>query len=188
MTIIRLCLTLLLFLVPIYSHSEPLPGFNKLYPKPDLEPITQAIIDKYRRPEPLAHKLVYLAEKYSYPDFPNRSDILAIMAVESSFNPNAYYLGNTGVMQINLKAHPHLFRKSKTLSVEAQVKHGVEILRRKYLFLKGNVKAAVLAYNVGAGAYLKGEYDIAYFNKWTKYRAWVERNSGSMPNFGIREM
>lgn len=60
--------------------------------------------------------------------------------------------------------------------VGANMEAGVKLLREYYLRL-GSVKAAVIAYNVGPGKYLRGEYKLKYWKQYEEVRnayvAWL---------------
>lgn len=71
-------------------------------------------------------------------------------------------------MQVRPKTNgiePH-----ELLTIEGQIKHGVNILHNNYNRLK-NVKDAVHAYNVGVGNIKKeGKQNFDYVHKFTKER------------------
>ena len=51
--------------------------------------LAKNIAEKYRVSEDLVQRVVSLAYKYQDPEFPKAKDILAIISVESSFDPNS---------------------------------------------------------------------------------------------------
>lgn len=108
-----------------------------------------------------------IAQEFAYKDFPKVSDILAIMRIESGFNPNAENKSvkehSKGIMQVN--GGPMEFR--------ANVTQGVKILREYYLITKSQV-GAVKAYNIGIGNYLKNKAKVSaeiYYAKFIIHRA-----------------
>lgn len=107
-------------------------------------------------------------ENVSFKDFPKKVDILAIIGVESTFRQcETDGRGSYGLMQVNIKAHK--LDPGTICDTTTNISHGSKILRENYLKL-GSEQAAVLAYNVGIGGYLKGEFDVAYYNKYLKWK------------------
>lgn len=91
----------------------------------------------------------------AFPDFPKASDILAIARIESTYNEKARNGISRGVMQVN----------HGPWDLAANVQAGVKLLREYYEKL-GSIQAAVMAYNIGIGNYLKGKRNFAYFDKF----------------------
>ena len=115
-----------------------------------------------------ARQMVKLANEYAHETFPKRNDILAIIAVESSYNTKASFRGCYGLMQINKKIHSKLLRKRSLFDPAVNIEIGSIILNEYFELFKRNNKAAVLSYNAGIGNYAKRRYKLEYY---TKYKA-----------------
>lgn len=78
----------------IYTQHDVQP------PSTDGKLITN-ISAEYKISKQQAAEAVYLASKHAHETFPTKLDILAIMAIESRFNPKAISISNAkGLMQI----------------------------------------------------------------------------------------
>jgi membrane-bound lytic murein transglycosylase MltF len=126
-----------------------------------------AVVLNYDQDPAFVQRLVSLAEKYAYSDFPRKEDILAIIAVESRFRPDAKTVTSKGLMQINLEAN-HKRVQGSLFNPEENIRVGVEILRGYYELLGDNRNAAIMAYNIGPGSYIKGRRSRAYLSKVEK--------------------
>ena len=129
---------------------------------------TGKIVDKYKVEQELANRIVQLAHKYEQPTFPQAKDILAVVGIESSFNPKAKSelirdpaLGlmqvRPGIWKINPKA---------LKDVEQQIRLGSNILHNYYNQLGGNIEKAVQAYNLGITAVKQGKRNPQYLEKY----------------------
>lgn len=117
--------------------------------------------------EELASKIVELAHKYEKPTFPRAKDILSIIGVESSFDPEAQSALKRdpalGLMQVRpgvWNINPQALE-----DVESQIRYGSDILHYYYKKLH-NKEAAVQAYNVGLTEYNKGNGAPQYLGKY----------------------
>ncbi|TFG98287.1 lytic transglycosylase domain-containing protein [Candidatus Thorarchaeota archaeon] len=114
----------------------------------------------------LAGRIVRAAHRYEHQDFPKAEDILAVIGVESRFKPNARsHLAKdpaVGLMQIR----PGIWNLSPQalLSVENNIKHGSDILRKYYTKLQDEA-SALQAYNVGITAFKRGKTNHHYLRK-----------------------
>lgn len=144
----------------------------------DVEPLltstqikqVDAAVKKYRISRPFAEKVVRYAHKYQKDTFPKAADILAIVGIESSWNPNAVSKLKSdpaiGLTQIRPKVWSSVVGEPYELDlVENQIKYGAEILHQKFKKTR-SVKGAVIAYNVGYTAYVKKRYKLNYLNKY----------------------
>jgi hypothetical protein len=152
-----------------------LPDIEKELPSPPppkkIDPIHQKmaskIVDKYGIDDKLATKVVDLAHKHEKSGFPTAKDILAIIGIESSFNPNAVSRLQTdpavGLMQVR----PAVWNMnpSDLKDIEKQIEVGSDILHQYYQKLR-NKNATLSAYNVGLTRYLNGERPQNYLNKY----------------------
>lgn len=111
------------------------------------------------------------ATLYAHRDFPRKHDILAVIAVESRFNPNAISGGSKGVMQVLVKTHRD--KISGKFDLKEQIRVGTLILRTNYEQTR-NSNGAVMAYNVGLGAYERGSRPRAYLSKFSKQLIWMK--------------
>jgi hypothetical protein len=130
--------------------------------------------DKFKRPVDMIQEIIKLADTYSYADFPKRNDILAIIAVESSFNPKARCRGSYGLMQLQYKSHRQDLAGTSVYNVERNIAVGAAELRQYYLMLNNDSKGAVLAYNIGIGSFIKGHHKSVYYHKYQAQRAYLD--------------
>lgn len=125
------------------------------------------VFAKSQQVEP-SEKLVIIAHMLAFPDFPKAHDILAIAKIESRFNEKARNGISRGVMQVNHGPW------DLTLNVQA----GVKLLRSYYEQL-GSAKAAIVAYNIGIGNYIRGKRNPTYFAKYQGAKNEILRESYS---------
>lgn len=119
--------------------------------------------------------VVELAGKYADAVFPTREMILAVIAIESSFNPKAKHLGSFGLMQINAAAHKKALTGKNVLDTETNISLGVQVLRQ-YFDLAGQVpRNAILAYNAGIGAFFQRRYNPKYLEKYEGVLAQISK-------------
>lgn len=129
--------------------------------------LAKSIAKKYRVDLELVQQVVNLAYEYEDEKFPKAQDILAIIGVESSFNPDSKSglrkdpaLGlmqvRPGVWNIN---------PENLDSVESQIRYGVAILKRYYKKL-GNAEDAIQAYNLGLTKFRRGARNTRYVAKY----------------------
>lgn len=107
---------------------------------------------------PTARTAVYKAFELGGTDlsvFPSAVDILAVIAVESKFNPRAVSrTGAYGLMQIQMKVHgtgTHPGNRQGYRSPAANIEKGVEILQ-EYKGLLVSPSRTLVGYNEGPGA------------------------------------
>lgn len=150
---------------PLTTHT-----INKAVHKDDVHELTKAVLDKYDISPVQAKKIVQLAKKHEKADFPKAKDILAIVGIESSFNPNAQSGLKkdpaVGLMQVR----PGVWDLKKAEikgpgNIDKQISIGSEILAKYYKRLNDRDKA-VHAYNVGMGNFLKGKHNPSYVAKY----------------------
>lgn len=137
--------------------------------------MADVIKSKYKRVSPnLIKDVVSLAHKYERDTFPTATDIVAIIGIESNFNPRAVSKLKVdpavGLTQIRPDAWKHKIKRAELSTVEGQIRHGADILGHYYRIL-GNKEAAIRSYNVGLAAYTRGRYQEAsrrYINKFNR--------------------
>lgn len=135
--------------------------------------LVKKIIQKHKKVDPdLAAKVVSLAKKYEKPVFPKAEDLLAIIGIESAFNPGAISdletdpaHGLTQVRPIMWGQDPKTFIKD----IEQQIKVSSNILDDYNRELK-NPAHTVQAYNMGINAFKKGRGNIGYLRRFEKER------------------
>lgn len=151
---------------PIRELIETLPAQPEERTTPDTrkDDLSKQISKTWRQPETVVDEILSAVEKYAHPVFPTKRDILAIISVESGFNPKAYSQKNVGLMQINLPANG---RKLRNRSIDENIRVGVDLLREYFGLLDGNKRATILSYNAGIGNYKKGRYNSQY---WVKFK------------------
>lgn len=115
--------------------------------------LVHALAERFHKPETLIQRVVAAATRFAYGSFPLRNSILAIIAVESSFDPYASYKGSKGLMQIQMASHREDLAGRNPCNIETNVEVGSKILHQYFTELHGNEHAAVLAYNYGIGNY-----------------------------------
>ena len=103
-----------------------------------------------------------IVTRLAYSDFPQASDIFAIIRTESSFNANAKNVNeresSIGLMQV----------QNGSLNPRVNIAQGVAKLR-EYYKLTGSIKGAVESYNIGPRNYLRKKLTIsgeAYYRKF----------------------
>lgn len=143
------------------------PEITTTAPEIDRAELARTIAKKYRVSRKLVQQVVGLAYKYEDPTFPKAADILAIVGIESSFNPKSRSRLRRdpaiGLMQVR----PGIWNISlaELRSIESNIKHGANILRHYYKKL-GSAEAAVQAYNLGLTKFRKGGRNKRYVAKY----------------------
>lgn len=136
------------------------------------------ITSTYDVGDELVRDVIKFSHKYQKKSFPRAEDILAIVGIESSWDPtaksNLKFDPAFGLTQIRPIAWKKLIPNSSDLiSVENQIKYAVEILHLNYRLTKSK-DDAIIAYNVGYGNWLNGNFGFDYLLKFkselSKYR------------------
>lgn len=120
------------------------------------------IAKTYRVKEDDAWMYAALAAKYADPVFPTAKDLLGVMEVESDFNPRAKLGPCLGLMQIDRNHHRKRIWGGTLHDPETNIRAGASYLRELYESLKSR-RAAIMAYNLGEGAYRSGRRNAEYF-------------------------
>lgn len=130
--------------------------------------LANKIAERYHVDQDFALQVVQLAHKYEKPTFPKAKDILAIIGVESSFDPDAVsglrHDPAVGLMQVRPSMW-NLDREDLSGDVEKQIQMGSDILHQYYTHFK-NPRAALAAYNVGPTNYRQGNKAPGYVAKY----------------------
>lgn len=154
---------------PLTAPAKPvttvLPEPKQVDPKQ--QKMAQVASDKYDLDDQFAQQVVELAHKYEKPTFPRAKDILAIIGIESSFNPDAKSGLRrdkaVGLMQVR----PHVWNMTpaELANTETSIATGSDILHLYFKKLR-NRDAAVAAYNVGMSEYRSGNKAEGYVSKY----------------------
>jgi hypothetical protein len=128
------------------------------------------VASRFKKPEWFIEKIVETALKYSRPDFPTADDILAIIAVESTYNTNAQHRGSWGLMQIEAKSHRAKTRGESLKNIDTNIRVGTEVLS-EYYEITHSRSGAIQAYNIGIGNFLAGKKAKTYLSKVNKEKA-----------------
>lgn len=119
----------------------------------------------------VVEQIAAAAVKHQRDTFPRADDIVAIIAIESIFDPNAVSGLRTdpakGLMQIRHGVWEDLVGGKDMRSIENQIKYGAEILEQYYERAGGNRDLAVMAYNLGITDVLRrGKKNERYLAKY----------------------
>lgn len=169
---------------PIYNHGDERPKSAKTqkdvvnrrssgsvqYQKNEINPqeTAQQISRRYKIPPELASNIVALAKKHEKPDFPRADDLLSLIGMESSFNPDAVStskkdkaLGLTQIRPIMWNQDP---KKLKS-DIEHQIKTSSDILA-KYNQKLQNPYDSIMAYHLGLTGFLRGDDNPDYLKRF----------------------
>lgn len=125
--------------------------------------LSKHISKEYKIPFSLAKEIVELVKIHTTPTNIPPKLVLAIIAVESSFQPNAVSpAGAKGLMQVMPFNRP-----GKT--IEENVIRGIWILQDYTLETK-NIYEAIMSYNIGIGNFKNGMRNYTYAKKVMKHR------------------
>lgn len=139
----------------------------KVQLSPKEQKVVHQISTRYNTDPTFASEVLELAKKYEKPNFPTAHDILAIIATESEFDPDAVSGLHTdpaiGLMQIR----PNVWNLNPEdlKDPEFAIKTGAAILNKYYHDLGGDKKKTIQAYNVGLTNVKKGKYNHHYLHK-----------------------
>jgi hypothetical protein len=136
--------------------------------------LVHALAERFHKPETLIQRVVAAATNSAHEGFPSRDDILAIIAVESGFNPQARYKGSHGLMQVQMSSHRKDLQGRSISGVEYNVALGSDILYGYYMALGCDKRGAVLAYNAGIGSYLMHHYKPKYYVRYRQQLAVIK--------------
>lgn len=162
------------------APARPMPA-----PVPPLSPEQQRIAaflaDKYRVALAEVQRFVHYAYKVGREMRVDPTLILAVMSVESSFNPNARsHRGAQGLMQVHTRVHTEKFRpfggEHAAFEPLTNIRVGARILR-EYLNRDGSTEAALKSY-VGAALL---PHDSGYGHKVLSERERIAAASKGRP-------
>lgn len=144
------------------SHKVPATSHNA-------SDLATAIKKRYPRVSTReAQSIANAAIKYEHPVFPNRLDIITIIAVESKFQCKAVSRGTYGCMQLKKSVWRGEVPNAAFTDPHTNIKYGIKIIRDYYVGLNHSPRAAIVAYNIGIESYKAGRRKPSYFNKYNK--------------------
>ncbi|TFH07493.1 MAG: hypothetical protein E4H14_08400 [Candidatus Thorarchaeota archaeon] len=152
----------------IAAHEQEQEELRLAREKKAREPYVRKITAKYGVDEFLADEIVKVAKKKANKHITYK-DIIAIIGIESSFRPNICSQLRPdpacGLMQIR----GGIWRISawELHDVERNIGHGTRILTHYYQIL-GRKDGAIQAYNIGITAYLGGQSNDVYLEKYQR--------------------
>jgi len=134
--------------------------------EPELEKLAGAIAKKYRVSQNMVNDIVALAHHYEDDVFPKAIDILAVIAVESSFNPRAVSQLRRDPARGLMQVRPGVWGidPNDLATIEQQIRAGAKILKHYYQKTK-SAEGALHAYNMGITNYRRGKTNPRYVNK-----------------------
>jgi len=151
---------------PAPEKEQPAPEKKALDPK--LKKLTDIVVKKYNINYDLASEIVTLAKKHEKKYFPRVDDLLAIIGIESSFNPQAIS-GLQSDPAVGLtQIRPNVWGLDAgdlKGDIEKQISASSDILSKYNRHLNSR-EDAVHAYNVGLTAFQRGDYNPNYVAKF----------------------
>lgn len=128
------------------------------------------IIEEYYVDAKLVKEVLHHVDKYAHKVFPRREDLLAVIGIESSWNPDAVSPLKKdpaiGLTQIRPGAWKKFIADAEELlHVENQVKYAAKILNYNFRLTESK-EDAIIAYNAGYGNWLNGKYSDDYLMKF----------------------
>lgn len=161
-------------MVPNFIHRTDNANNEKVHSMDQQEWLSRRITQRYTKTDPnLAEQIATAATKYQHHDFPKAEDIVAVVAIESIFNPKAKSNLKKdpakGLMQVRHGVWKHKIQGEDMTKVSNQIKHGADILAHYYDVLQDK-NEAIMAYNVGLTAVLKGRKNKEYLSKYYRER------------------
>lgn len=126
--------------------------------EPSREDMITHITSNYKVDHSKASEIVDSAIRHAHPVFPKAHHLIAVMGVESSYEPTAKSQLKRdpalGLMQVRPGVHG--IDKKEFRTIDGQVKHGASILAQYHKKL-GNIDATLHAYNVGITNHVRGK-------------------------------
>lgn len=169
--VIKRCLTVLLSVLLLIDSNiaiSNMPAYQYI-PKSEIriQKLTNYISDRYKVDTYIVKDVVKTAHVLGeYKKFPSPTDILAIIAIESSFNKNV--LSKTldkGLMQISYK--------ETEFDIHNNMADGVSLLKDYHNRLSKD--GTIQAYNIGIGSYKKGRRNPKYLLRFKTAKAQLEK-------------
>lgn len=159
----------MLLAIPSTANQLKLPSITavEIQRQREIDKVSSYLSIKYKQDINEIKDIIKTVHKHgNTKQFPTTIDILAIIAIESSFNKYAVSSANAkGLMQI-------LYKKS-SFEPEDNISDGVWLL--KDYKSKLSVEGTIHAYNVGIGNYMAGIRNFEYLNKFKTTKRQLER-------------
>lgn len=116
----------------------------------EMQRLAQAAASRYRVDVEMVKEIVKSAHKHADPVFPTATDILSVIGVESSFNPNAVSKLKRDPARGLMQVRPGVWDLPDDAlnTIDGQIKAGVDVLKQYYSKYKTR-EAALHAFNVG---------------------------------------
>ncbi len=163
-----------------YDSANKEVGVERVHPHKEaaddeIKSLAKTVKTKYKHvSDDFATHVATMAKKHEKATFPKAKDILSIVGIESSFNPEAKSGLKRdpaiGLTQVRPKTWG--LEKSELQTPEQQIKKGAEILHSYHQRLDGDVDAAVHSYNVGITNFKKKKgLNPQYVEKFKKERS-----------------
>jgi hypothetical protein len=135
----------------------------------EIDKLTDIVLDKYKIDPKKAEEIVKLTKKYESPSFPTAADLLAVIGIESSFNPaaksNLKHDKAIGLTQVRPKIWG-IHASDLKGNMDKQIELSADILEKYYQKL-GSKDKAIHAYNVGlTNVRHKKGLNPDYVRKW----------------------
>lgn len=145
-------------------------------PPDRMEAIVSDVSKRWDVDRDFAKAVVSTATAVSRRDFPRPEDVLAVVAIESGFNPRAENAGGYGLMQVQFNHHrDKVDSKTDLMDPLQNMKVGARILREYFEGVNYDPDSAVLAYQAGIGGLLNGGARADYLAKFKRERARFKR-------------
>lgn len=128
--------------------------------------MARSIARTYRVGLDLSQEVVNLAFKLEDKVFPKAEDILAVIGIESSFNPDSVSSLRSDPARGLMQVRPGVWNLDldSFQDVESQIKNGVAILKHYYR-KTGNREDTLHAYNIGLTRFRRGGRNSRYVAK-----------------------
>ena len=168
----------------MHQHKDD--GFNKspdlirehparVEARNDVDHLSKVAMSKYKIKPELAVHIATMAKKHEHPVFPKAKDLMAVIGIESSFNPNAKSRLKISPARGLTQIRPEIWgldHKKDLATPEQQIAKSSEILASYHKRLGGDDDAAVHSYNVGVTNYKRGTgLNPKYVDKFKNERA-----------------
>ena len=153
--------------------EEGSPSTERASPKSLL--LKQAVVKKYELDKDKARSIVWqVFRETSGKVFPKPEHVLAIIGIESSFNPKAQNGRHLGLMQVQEGLWGS---REELLHSGTNIKKGIEILE-EYYRLTGSIEGALISYNAGIGKYQRGQVPRSTWRYLRKFNEELAYYSG----------
>jgi len=155
--------------IAAYLMPEPIKIIIRETIRIEVDPYTEKehrliehISERYKVPQAQVAIILREAKKHAVHSFPQVSDILGIVAIESSFQLDA-------ISKSGAKGLAQVLYKPTAFDISTNIQDGVWLLKDYKHRLKTE-EATIHAYNVGIGNYLKGIRNSGYYAKFKQKR------------------